>query len=376
MYHEDGMYLPYSRLMKEHLTVPVMTAGRMDDPDLASAAIREGKTDLIGLARPLLADPYLPRKVKEEKIEDIRPCLSCHEGCLKRMHTLVSCAVNPSTGRESELRLEKADTIKKVIIAGGGIAGIEAARVCALRGHNVIVYEKNSSIGGNIIPGGAPDFKHHDGKLLRWYEHQLDKLGVDVRKDTIATKQAIEDENPDVLVFATGSKPILLKFPGSDNENVVTASDALLGNVEVGDEVLIVGGGLVGCETALWLAKQGKKVTIVEMLSDIMYSGEPFVIDPNETMLRGLIDHHNITKKTSAKLSSYSGRSAAIKANDGGEENIPADTVIIAAGYAPNAQLAEEFKYCAYETYSLGDCKSVRDVMRSIWEAYEVARFV
>jgi len=376
MYHEDGMYLPYSELLKKHLTTPVITAGRMDDPDFASAAVRDGKTDMIGLGRPLLADPYLPRKIKEEKIEDIRPCLSCHAGCLRRMHTLVSCAVNPSTGREAELKIEKAAELKKVLVAGGGMAGCEAARVCALRGHSVTLYEKSGSLGGNVIPGGAPDFKHHDRQLIKWYEHQLEKLGVDVKRGVEATRQVIDGEAPDVVVVATGSKPKMIKFPGSDGANVITASDALVGKASVGENIVMVGGGLVGCETALWLVRQGKKVTIVEMLDDILYTGLPFVSDPNERMLRDLLDYNGVKIMAGATIVSCSGQGVIVKTRSGAEETVSADTVMIAAGYDPVNTLSDELKDSAYETYMLGDCKKVQDIMNAIWESNEVARFI
>ena len=376
MYHENGMYLPYSELLKKCLTKPVITSGRMDDPNLAGAAVREGKTDMIGLARPLLADPYLPRKIQMEKLDDIRPCLSCHEGCLKRMNTLLSCAVNPEVGRENELKIEKAPGQKRVLIAGGGIAGCEAARVCALRGHAVTMYEKSDAIGGNIIPGGMPDFKQNDRKLLKWYEGQLRKLGVEVRYGAAATKQVVESENPDVLVIATGSAPKRIKFPGSDNANVVTASDALVGKSKAGDNVVIIGGGLVGCETALWLAKQGKRVTIVEVLEDIMYSGMPFIIDPNELMLRDLLDFHGVEKMTGTTLAAYDGHNVTVKVKGADEKKITADTVILSVGYDADTALFEEMKDSAYESYILGDCKSVRNIMSAIWEAYEVARFI
>ena len=376
MYHEDGMYLPYSELMKKHLTKPIITAGRMDDPDLACAAIREEKTDMVGLGRPLLADPYLPRKIHMEKLDDIRPCLSCHEGCLKRMHTLVSCAVNPATGRESELKIEKAPKQKRVLVAGGGVAGCEAARVCAMRGHAVTIYEKSGSIGGNVKVGGAPDFKIHDRKLIMWYEGQLRKLGVEIKYNTAATKQIIESENPDVLIISTGSIPKKIRFPGSDNANVATAEDVLLGKTKTGDNVVIVGGGLVGSETALWLAQQGKSVAIVEVLPDILYSGTPGVNDPNEMMLRNLLDFHGVKKMTGTALNAYNGQDVTVKALDGDEQTVPAETLILSVGYDKDTALYEDMKYSAYETYILGDCKSVRKIINAVWEAYEVARFI
>ena len=375
MYHEDGMYLKYSEELKKHLSTPIITAGRMDDPDFASSAISSGKTDMIGLARPLLADPYLPRKIKEDKLEDIRPCLSCHEGCLKRMHTLLSCAVNPGAGRESELKIERVLQQKKVVVAGGGIAGCEAARVCALRGHAVTVYEKNTALGGNIIPGGAPPFKANDRKLIKWYEGQLNKLGVKLLLNTSATSDAIKEEAPDTLIIATGSTPKTLKIPGSENKNVITASDALLGKAEMAGDILIIGGGLVGCETALWLAKKGKKVTIIEALEDILYTGETVYIGPNEQMLRDLLEFYKVEIITNATVKEVTGGDAVICAAEG-ERTVRAETIILAIGYEPDDALYNELKNTSYETYLLGDCKGVKNIMSAIWDSNEVARFI
>ena len=375
MYHENGMYLPFSEVLKKHLSKPVITAGRMDDPDLASSAINSGQTDMVGLGRPLLADPYLPRKIKEENFEDIRPCLSCHEGCLKRMHTLLSCAVNPSTGRESELKIAQAPAKKKVLVAGGGIAGCETARVCALRGHDVVLYEKGPSLGGNIIPGGVPDFKANDRKLIKWYEGQLDKLGVKTLLGTPATKEAIDKENPDTLVIATGSTPKKLAIPGSEGKNVMTAPDALLGKSEITGDIVIVGGGLVGCEAALWLVKQGKKVTIVEALADILFSEEAIIKDPNEMMLRDLLVFYKVEIIASATVKELTDEGAVVKTADG-ERVVPAKTIILSVGYNANTALRDEMKDSTYETYVLGDCKSVQNIMTAIWESYEVARFI
>ena len=375
MYHENGMYLPYSEVLKKHLSTPIITAGRMDDPDLAVSAINSGKTDMIGLARPLLADPYLPRKIKEDMLDDIRPCLSCHAGCLRRMHTLLSCAVNPATGMESEMKIERADSRKKVVVVGGGVAGCETARVCALRGHDVTVYEQSPALGGNIIPGGVPDFKSNDRKLVKWYAGQLGKLGVKVLCNTAATGEVIGKDSPDTLVIATGSTPKTLAIPGSEGKNVMTASDALLGKAEITGDVLIIGGGLVGCETALWLAKQEKTVTIVEIFDDIMFSGEALVKDPNEQMLRDLLVYNNVEILTGASVSELTADGASVKTASG-DKTVPADTVILAIGYDPNTTLYNEMKDSNYETYVLGDCKSVRNIMDAIWESYEVARFI
>ncbi|MBY6921877.1 FAD/NAD(P)-binding oxidoreductase, partial [Clostridium botulinum] len=183
------------------------------------------------LGRPLLADAYIPRKIKEEKIKNIRPCLSCHDGCMGRLATGggISCAVNPSTGREKDFELHTVKEIKNVMVIGGGVAGCEVARVCAIRGHKVSLYEKTNKLGGNIIPGGVPDFKEDDRALVKWYENELKENNIDIHFNIAVTKDLTDKLNPDVIIVATGSTPKILNLEGNKNK-VYTAQDVLLGN--------------------------------------------------------------------------------------------------------------------------------------------------
>ena len=176
MYFEKGMYREFGKILKQNVNVPIILAGRMDNPEMACEALGTC-CDIIGYGRPLLADPYLPEKIRTENLEEIRPCLSCHQGCLDRLaHGLpLSCAVNPACGREKSMAITQATDKKNVLIIGGGLAGMESARVCAIRGHKVTLMEKNNKLGGNIIPGCVPDFKKDDRALLKWYDFQLRK---------------------------------------------------------------------------------------------------------------------------------------------------------------------------------------------------------
>ena len=373
-YFNKGMYLPYNELLKKVLKVPVITAGRMENPDLASAAILEGKTDMIGLGRPLLADAYVVKKIKDEKTEDIRPCLSCHQGCLLRLGVILSCALNPATGREKELAIEKANTVRQVMVVGAGIAGCEAARVCALRGHKVSLYEKNDQLGGNLIPGSVPDFKEDDRNLMKWYGKQLRDLKVATHYNSIVTKEFIDNNNPDVLIIATGSTPKVIELPTSVQDKIVTASDVLMGIKDAGDVTVIVGGGLVGCEVALWLVKQGKKVTIVETLETILSSGQ--LLSPaNETMLRDLLNFHQVNILTGASLTGVNHAGAVISMNKG-EQTIPADSIILAVGYKEDQTLYQQIKNNTFDTYLLGDARKVQNIMFAVWDAYEVSRHI
>ncbi len=375
-YFEDGMYLPLTEQLMKVVKTPVITAGRMDDPEISSKALADGKIDAVGLARPLLTDPDYVNKLRAGKVEEIRPCLSCHDGCISRKLEGKggSCAVNPECGRELMTGIVPATKIKNVMVIGGGPGGMEAARVSALRGHNVTLYEASNDLGGNLKPAGAPDFKHHDRKLVKWYEHQLNILNVKVNKNTKVTKEMVLTEKPDTVFVATGSTHIELNLPGLDRDNVSNGSDVLLGKKEVKDKCAVIGGGLVGCEIALMLAQKGKKVTIVEGLDDILSAGAPIAI-PNEWMLRDLLKYNNVNIKTNSRIESVNDEGAVINVK-GSKETIPADNVIMAVGFKKESGIFEELKFDVAEIYNIGDSRGVRNIRGAVWDAYEVARSI
>lgn len=372
MYQEKGLYLPYNEILKKVLKVPVITAGRMEDPELASEAIAQGKTDMIALGRPLLADSEIPNKIMIDKYDKVRPCLSCQEGCMGRLQTYanISCAVNPACGREAEYGLQPARLIKNVMIIGGGVAGLEAARVAALRGHKVTLFEKSDRLGGNLIPGGAPDFKEDDIALAKWYTDELKDLNVEVHYNTEITKETVKDFNADEVIVATGSNPRRLTIPGSDK--VYTAEEVLLGKKDVGNSTIIIGGGLVGCETALWLVNQGKKVTIVELQDGILKVGGP-LCHANEDMLKDLVKFKKIDLKVNTSVTSASEDGFILKYGDK-EEVIAADSAIVAIGYVSQKTLYNDIKFEVPNVHLLGDANQVSNIMYAIWNAYEVAR--
>lgn len=371
MYFEDGMYVQFGKMIKEVVDVPVIIAGRMDNPNLASKAIEDGSVDIIGLGRPLLADPYLPEKVRTGQLEKIRPCLSCHEGCMGRIAKGVgiSCAVNPACGRERLYGITPAQRPKKVMVVGGGVAGMEVARVAAIRGHEVSLYEKNDCLGGNIIPGGTPHFKKDDRELVKWYENALKEAHVNIHMETSVDADMVRNSKADVVVVATGSNPIELNF---GEGNIQTADKILLGEEKVGDKVLVVGAGLVGCETGLWLAEKGKEVTIVEVAPQILGGPHnlPFM---NYDMLKDLLNYNKVDIKTSARLKSV-GEGSAIIETENGQETLDVDTVILAVGYKTNKKLYEEIKHDVNKLYLVGDARHVKNIMYAIWDAYEIAR--
>lgn len=330
---------------------------------------------MVGLGRPLLTDADWVNKVKKGNVENIRPCIGCHDGCLQRIfsHRPISCGINPATGREKIYGIEKALETKKVIIVGAGIAGLEAARVATLRGHEVTLFEKTNVIGGHIHEASAPDFKIEDRRLLNWYENEIKRLNITVKMNTEVTLDTIKKSKADVVIVATGSNPVkLTSLPGMDNENVCCAEDLLLGRKSTGDTVVVVGGGLVGCETALWLAKQGKDVTVIEGLKDVISAG-PAINFANKSMLKDLMTKYNVKIMTNTMLSGANNEEIIV--NQGCKTlTVPAKTICVAVGYKPENVLYKQIENIDADIHIIGDAAKVANIMKAVWDAYEVAK--
>lgn len=371
MYQNKGLYIPYAKIVKEAVDVPVICAGRMDNPDLAISAVDDGACDMVSLGRPLLADPDYVNKLRAGKVASIRPCLSCHEGCMGRIqeYSALNCAVNPAACREKEAALTPALKQKKVLIVGGGVAGCEAARVLALRGHKPVIYEKSSRLGGNLIPGGAPDFKEDDLALVAWYEHTLKELDVEIKFNAEVTAEIVRNSGAETVIIATGSKPKIFNL--GDNSKVFPAADVLTGTVDPGKDVIVVGGGLVGCELALWLAQNGKNVTLVEVMDKLLALYGP-LCHANSDMLQKLVPYTGVKVLTSSKIIKTTEKGALVDVN-GTEQEIPADSVLLAVGYSSVNSLYDELKYELPDLYMIGDARKVANIMYAIWDAYEVA---
>lgn len=374
MYQEKGLYRKYCKMVKEVVSIPVFCAGRMDDPDMALEAIRSGVCDIIDLGRPLLADPDYCNKLRAGRCREIRPCISCQEGCMGRVaeYSLINCAVNPQAARERVTAYAPVLRQKKVLIVGGGVAGCEAARVLAIRGHLPVLYEKGFRLGGNLLPGGAPEFKEDDLALARWYADELARLRVPVYLNTVLTRSQILEQDFDALIIATGSTPKV--FSLGDDDRVYTAAQVLLGEKDCGRETVVVGGGLVGCETALWLAQHGKKVTIVETLDGLMAANGP-LCHANRDMLEALLPFQGVTVVTGAEVKCYRNGVLSLAAAGRGRE-IPCDSVILAVGYREEDSLYRELEFDVPELYLLGDARKVSNIMYAIWDAFEVANHI
>lgn len=372
-----GAFVENAAAIKSVVSIPVSAVGRINDPDLAEAILASGKADLVTMARASLADPELPNKVLEERYDDISRCIGCLQGCLANSNAgtgKVRCLVNPMTGMEDEYSYTPAETKKNVWIAGGGVAGCEAAIVAAKRGHDVTLFEKSDHLGGQWCAAAVHMDKTEFSTLVVWQENQLRALGVDVHLNTALDAAAITVGKPDALIVATGSLPVVPRsIVGIDGENVVLAQDVLMGKVETGRRVVVIGGGLVGAETGDFLAHHGKEVSIIEMMDEIMRDGEP----TPRAMLIDRLAKNGVNIYTETQVIAI--ESDAVVAERGGEsvrlEGI--NTVIIAIGVRANKTLEESLvdKFSG-ELFVVGDAKKAKNGYLGIQEGFEAGMLV
>ena len=373
MYMPKGYMTELAGKAKEAVTIPVLAGGRMNDPEIAENAVREGKIDGIVLGRAALADPFYPNKVLSGHTEEIRPCIACNQGCITRLQQGLqpSCAVNPAAMREGRFALKPSTNRKKVVIVGGGAAGMETARTAAIRGHQVTLFEKSGSLGGNLIPGGSHSFKKEVRELNGWYQLQLNKLGVHISMNTEVSAEDLKKMAADVIVLAAGASPVMPKVEGINHPMVKTCIEALSQPEGIGDTVVVVGGGLVGCEMALEYAEAGKRVTIVEATDRILSAGAPSPI-PNRQMLEDLFEKYKVNIMTGCMMTSVCDGKITVRKN-GDIMDIPADTVVIAVGFRPEPSMSGELTGNGAAVYEIGDGRKVSTILGAVWDGYEIA---
>ena len=363
--------------VRKFIDIPVVCAGKMT-PEASAKAISEGKIDAMGVARQFLVDSHWVTKLLEGRPEDIQPCIFCHNACLAMSHYkgvanacapadsmhMSRCALNPTTMDGGKFDIKPAKKQKKIAVIGGGVGGMETARIATIRGHKVTIYEKTDKLGGVFIAAAAPDFKEADKALIEWYRRQIAKLGIEVKFNTEITD--ISKLDADEIVIATGAKARTLKVDGADN--AVEAVEYLNGK-EVGQNVVVIGGGLTGCEIAYDLHRKGKKPVIVETLQDLMVSNGLCLA--NSSYLRDYFKTNKVPVHLESKCVEIKKGSVVIENKNGERQEIKADSVITAIGYNP-APIAKKRKH----VHIVGDALSVGNLRTVVWRAWEVAESI
>ena len=370
-YQPPGCMVKMAEQVKKHVEIPVITVGRLGYPELANGVIKDGKADFVAMGRPLLADPQFANKARRGQTEDIRPCIGCHE-CFRRLYlmTYLSCAVNPSCGNERRLEIRKAESPKKVMVIGGGIAGLEAARVCALRGHRVTLYEKTGRLGGILPSVGRHSLKNDLKRLVDYQTRQVQKSGVEIKMETEVNIQTVKNEKPDVVFLATGSIP-LRTIGGREIEETHTFSpiDVLEGNADMGSSVVVIGGGSAGCEVAYEMAAQGRKVTLCEQLPALAAD----LHGANRGMLLELLGAKGVHIMTDCRVEKIAPGSVRYQLSDGSKGDLKTDSIVLSIGGQSVNDLLPGLNQWVDEVHAVGDCVAPRKVIDAIWEAHKRA---
>lgn len=380
IYQKHGCMADMAARAKAAVSIPVIGVGRLDKPEVAAQVVTQGEMDIAAIGRGLLADPHWADKLRRGNGDQIRPCIGCYDGCFEAYSKFrpISCAVNPASGREADYRLTPALEPKDILVAGGGVAGMEAARVAALRGHRVTLCDAADTLGGTVNQAAVPGFKKDLRRLLDWYVRQMGALDVNVRLNTRVTPELVNDLDPHAVIVATGATPLVPDIAGMDQDHVVTAvellragTDGLAANTP--ETALVAGGGLAGCETAIWMAQQGIAVSVVEMLSELMTGGAP-VPTQVKLMTRDLLARHGVTVHTGCKVGAVLDRAVLVTESSGEITELAGDRVVLALGMKPVSDLARALAEDLRTVYAIGDCRSPENVMNAVWDAYEVAR--
>jgi 2,4-dienoyl-CoA reductase-like NADH-dependent reductase (Old Yellow Enzyme family)/thioredoxin reductase len=374
MYYPKGSLLPLAEGIKKGAKVPIIAVGAIHDPMLADEALRNNKADLIAMGRGLLADPDLPNKVHAGKLEEIRTCLRCNEGCSSRVRSSRTqrCAVNAEVGRERTMKIHPASRAKRVCVIGGGPAGMEAARVLAMRGHRVTLLEKEKELGGLLRYAAVPDFKGELRSFLKFLTTQVQKMGVEVLLGREATPETIRGLTPESVVLAAGSTMPIPDIPGVGRSSVASALELLSGRFQPGERVLVAGGAAMGCEIAVHLAARGKKVTVVEMLGDLALDLEPRC----RLVLLELMKEGRVETLTGWKLEEIESGRVLLSGKDAAQKEVPADSVILALGMASNQEWVGPLKEIFPEVFVIGDCLEPRKIYQAIHEGAFAGRAV
>lgn len=365
-----GFLVPHARAIKDAVGVPVFAVGRINDPRLADRILRDGDADFIAMGRALLADADLPEKARQGRFDDIVPCIACNEGCFQRLYAQldISCTVNPRVGRESLFPAQPASRPRTILVAGGGPAGMMAALTAAARGHRVVLCERASQLGGQLLMGDVPPHKDEIRTLREYLADQVAKAKIETRLGTSVTEQLVRQIGADVVVVATGAAPRPAGILAVEAA-VVSAWDVLSGTASTGSKVVVVGGGEVGCELAEYLATANKEVVIVETLRDLAITMEPRA----RVLLIQRLRELGVTVILQSRIVDVCGSTVTYERGGLVYRLDNVDTVVSAVGSAANSALAEALEATGVRVYRIGDCVEPRRILEAMREGFERA---
>ncbi|MDR1815914.1 MAG: FAD-dependent oxidoreductase [Clostridiales Family XIII bacterium] len=368
-YQPQGFGAQYAAEAKRYVDIPVIAVGSIHDPAMAEEILAEGDADFITMARMSLADPQLPNKVARGASQDIRPCVRCLQGCIAatKAGVPIACLVNPEVGHEHEYDYGPAAAKKKVFVAGGGVAGMEAARAARMKGHDVTIFESSGALGGQFLLASYPPAKGEFSAFPAWQKRQIDELGVEVRLNTTLTPEMLRAEKPDKLIVATGARPIQRPHKGGDGPNVAQAIDVLAGRADTGLRVLVAGGGLIGSEVTTFIAAQYKQVAVTTRQADVGSAIE------SKEDLKDILEHYAVRVFPRTSLVEVTTEGAKL-ATEGKEWFYPCDTVVTAFGMEAYDPLSTEArKIC--ETVVVGDAREARTALEATREGFVAGLF-
>ena len=364
--------VPMAEGIKKVVPVPVIAVNRIHDPLVAEQVLSEGRADMIAMGRALLADPDLPAKAGRSAFDEILPCIACNQGCIEMLQAdkSVTCLVNPACGRDEEFAIERAVRSKKVLVIGGGPGGLEASRVAALRGHDVTLLERSDRLGGRFLAAGMCPTKQPILPAIAWAIRQLSEVGVKVELEIEATPDLVADRGPDVVIVATGARPVGPPVAGVRAGAAVFAEDVLMGRADTGQRVLVVGGGGTGLDVAVHLALQRRDVTVVEMLDSVGADLGP----SNRYWLLKTLERQGVTLLTGTRLVAIDGDQVEIE-RQGTRKKLEVDCpVVLSCGYEATGKEWDSLRDRVPEVYSIGDAVAPRKALEAIFEGAALSR--
>ena len=368
-YAEEGVFVHLAQGIKSVVGIPVIAVGRIRTPELANQILEEKQADLISMGRALIADPNLPMKAFQGRVEEIIPCISCNRCILSIRKGALQCAVNPETGREEIFKLKKTDRLKKVWIIGGGPAGMKAAEVAALRGHQVTLYEEKERLGGKFLLAAIPPRKQVLKEFIDQLTRQLEKLPIKIILGKPFGPASLRRGRPDVAIIATGGKPFFPPIDGIQEAKAISVEEALSGEVHLGRKILVVGGGGIGAEVADYLSENGKEVTLIEMREGIALD----LVGHLQHFLNVRLRAKGVHILTSTKAIRFEKEGLWVEDPQGTKKLGGFDSIVISLGSIPNDELVESLKGKVSEVYVVGDASKPREVMEAVLEGEELA---